>query len=639
MRSVLLILLAFVMVSCFDQKPGKATLKNSPSTTVIRAVISQDGQETSGTLSASSGEIQTLSAPEGSAISGVLSSFPPGSISIDTEITLSPGADITDANDLKSVGLSDDNKVQSVGSAVSIESSVAFNTSVPFTVAISIGSQSLLLQDQFNSYAVVYKVKDVDTNTLKFGIIPANEIVLSGGKASFTTQMFGTFQLVKTIIPIVVRQEAVVATLIADKPAEIDEVVPFIADGGREITMKGAGFTGKMLVTVAGIPVRRLNVKSDVQATFIVPDNVPFGFTTVDANQAGVKTSYQLLARSADKLSLPLITMDPSGVCEGVNYYDANGVQQIGTKSCAAAANTNAATADKAKVADTAAYANFAASAAEANVAVTAQEAEFARGKKGPTLTASSSVTIPANGDFFDISGSATIQNFGIGVEGQVIKLRFLQELVVTGSKVSPKLALKDDLPFVSQSGLILELIGTSNGWTEIGRSTLEDAAPVFLGIMSTNGIDHTFQGNGHSGYQSLVFDNVIVDPSYFIFDSSSNLLTSIADRKYKIEMSFGWDEVGTVNSKYFNCMIGLEYSSSPLTQAYGMSSIRSCKYPSYSGSTVYTDTRMFLSTSSFRPYYMMQPSDSTPTDSTPTGTFRLRSKPGHSTFIRITPQ
>jgi hypothetical protein len=370
---------------------------------------------------------------------------------------------------------------------------VAFNTSVPFTVAISIGSRSLLLQDQFNSYAVVYKVKDVDTNTLKFGIIPANEIVLAGGKASFTTQMFGTFQLVKTTIPIVVRQEAVVATLVADKPAEIEEVVPFIADGGREVIMKGAGFTGKMLVNVAGIPVRRLNVKSDVQASFIVPDNVPFGFTTVDANQAGVKTSYQLLARSADKLSLPLITMDPSGVCEGVNYYDANGLQQAGTKSCAAAASTNAETADKAKIADTAAYANFAAAADEANFATSAGEAEFARGKKGTTLTAATSVAIPAGGDFFDVSGSTTIKNFGLGVEGQVIKLRFLGEVLVTGSKVSPKLILKDEIPFVTAAGMIVELIGTSDGWSELGRSPSAGKTPAFFGILGTSVIRYFF--------------------------------------------------------------------------------------------------------------------------------------------------
>jgi hypothetical protein len=601
----------WIATGCLEQKPGTARLKDSPSTRVVAATISEDGQEVTGSLSASSGEIQILSAPEGSAISGVQSSFPPGAVSIDTEISLSPGPDIVASEDVSALGIGSDNKVESVGSSVSIESTVPFNTGVPFSVAIAVEGSSLSLQDGLLNFAVIFKAKDVDNNSLLFGVIPASEIRFVDGKAAFSTRYFGTYQLVKTQVPILARQESKVATLVADAPAEILEVSPFVADGGKQFTIKGKGFTGKMIVTVAGLTVRQLNVKSDVQASFIVPSDVPFGFTEVGAEQAGVKSTYPLLARSSDKLSLPLITMEPSGVCSGVSYYDANGVQQKGTKACESSTASKAMSADYATQAGQAEYAT---------------EAGFARGKKGSNITAGASVSIPADGDYFELSGSTTIKDFGVGSKGQTVTIEFKSEVLVVGNE---KLELSDG-GFVAENGTLIVLAGTGTGWREQHRSKKKQSAG-FVGVLGLNGSSQDFSSYTESSMVPFGFDEVRVDTAQFTYDAASKTITPKQTRYYQVDMGVYMDKPNADGSVY--CAIGMTAGSGMWPSISGWSnSSPNCYNTSTSGSPV-----MLYSTSTYSFVYSMYWSGSFGTP--PTGTFKFRSTPKAATYIKLIPQ
>src|SRR5689334_8672104 len=89
----------------FMKQAGPADSRRATLKPVYVASIEQADGSTSGSLSAASNTTQILKASEASAISGAAVEFPPGSLAIDTEITMKAGATVASPETLKSLEL------------------------------------------------------------------------------------------------------------------------------------------------------------------------------------------------------------------------------------------------------------------------------------------------------------------------------------------------------------------------------------------------------------------------------------------------------------------------------------------------------------------------------------------------------
>lgn len=151
-----------------------------------------DQKVTSTKIGAGSTETQTLTAREGSSIAGANASFPPGSFSSETEISLAQGTDVGTSDFLTKLSLTSD-AIANAAAAVSITASPGtvanqdFSLSLPMPVAAA-----LSLQDEtFGNLAIVFT-----GNGGIAGIIGRAQIELVNGFAVIRTRQFGTFQAV-----------------------------------------------------------------------------------------------------------------------------------------------------------------------------------------------------------------------------------------------------------------------------------------------------------------------------------------------------------------------------------------------------------------------------------------------------------
>jgi len=414
-----------VASGCIPQGAGTATLSHKNSASLITSQVSGDGEEASGLFAAGSKGTQVLSAPKGSPIEGVSTSFPPGSLAISTEISVGPGANIVDAASITaSLGLASDTTFDQIGASVSIQTSVDMDTAVPFTLALPLPKTNLHLTANQN-WAVVYKANKVGENSVSIGIIPESAIRFIDGLAKFETSYFGTYQLVVTNRAIKKQVEAKLTALVATTPVTIDKVVPFVADAGQTVTISGKDFTGNMVMTLASLDIKKVDIRSDVSASFVVPNGVKFGYTDLVITQAEEAKSYGLLARSNDKLNYPLMTIEPAGVCQGIKYYDAQGTLRVGTKSCGSSVSSNTSVLD----------ANNDGAADKAEDALRAGVAAFARGKDAGLVPANTILNLNGNGDFYTVTpGAAEIHNIANRPRGTKIALFFETSVLLKNS-------------------------------------------------------------------------------------------------------------------------------------------------------------------------------------------------------------
>ena len=191
------LLLPFLVSGCLPG--GFFTSKKSPSegASGTSAMVSteKDGLVT-GRLDPNASGTQTLDASGNSAIAGASIAFPPGSIALETDISLEEGADILSDGVLASLGIAGGD-VSAAGNAVLLESSVAQDATAPFTVSILTSTTATLSMLQSGELAILYKViKNDQGGQLFVGFIPPSEIKIDGNKLIFATKYFGSYQAV-----------------------------------------------------------------------------------------------------------------------------------------------------------------------------------------------------------------------------------------------------------------------------------------------------------------------------------------------------------------------------------------------------------------------------------------------------------
>jgi len=289
-------------------------------------------------VSASSTNAQTLSTSMAQGSASV--SFPPGSLAIDSEVTIEQGVLVANAVTAAQLGLGSTSSLQ-VGVPVAITSSTSQDAVTPFTVSLSLPSgSSLALADQYLNLLIVYKATLRGESKTVVGTIPRNKLTIVDGKVQFSASYFGNYQTVITGSTVqAVAQVTVPAGVISLSAASslpaiaITARVPFAVTQGSTVRLTGKNFRSSMVLAYGSKPVSQLTVASDVSASFVVPAGAQLGLTTLAAEQDGASQSISLLYAGSSS-DLPVITLPPASVCSGTKYYDANGQTQSGTRSC-----------------------------------------------------------------------------------------------------------------------------------------------------------------------------------------------------------------------------------------------------------------------------------------------------------------
>lgn len=113
----------------------------------------------------------------------------------------------------------------------------------------------------------------------------------------------------------------------------------------------------------------------------------------------------------------------------------------------------------------------------------------FLISRKGTDIASAGTITPPADGDRFNVTGTTGITTINAGGRGYGARIRLYFEGVVTVTH-SSGLVLQGAVNFTSAAGDMLTLEYTSAGWAEIGRSTA--AAPAGGDFMADGSVPLT---------------------------------------------------------------------------------------------------------------------------------------------------
>jgi hypothetical protein len=186
---------------------------------VVRVSASQSSTGTKGALVANAMYTQVIEAGGNTTISGTSIAFPPGSLAIDTEVSIAATTAIGNSDTLARLDLG--TEVARAGAPVAIQSSTPADAVSPFTLAIPLpdGSGLTLTGDPLSNLSIIYFVKKVSQGSAGFtGVIPRSLIDVSSGYAKFSTTFFGTYQAIITTQPIEKPIEKPVEPVIDPKP-------------------------------------------------------------------------------------------------------------------------------------------------------------------------------------------------------------------------------------------------------------------------------------------------------------------------------------------------------------------------------------------------------------------------------------
>ena len=235
---------------------GAGFLKQSgpseASARVVQVVVKEQNGTTSAAISRTSALTQELGASPNSSVAGSRILFSPGSLAVDTEVTIQAGTSLATSAVFNQLGVN--SQVASSANAVTFATSVPTDAVVPFTVAIPLpDSSSLYLSDPFANLIIVYSVSKASLGNGQFtGIIGRAAIDSSSGFARFAVSYFGTYQAVitKTLVqPVEVAAAPSVKVIKVIKPGVISDRFyygrgPMPASFGGDVPQNKAHFKG-----------------------------------------------------------------------------------------------------------------------------------------------------------------------------------------------------------------------------------------------------------------------------------------------------------------------------------------------------------------------------------------------------------
>ena len=238
--------------------------------------------------------------------SGSSVSFPPGSLSIGEEIKVGEGAPI--ASDLSSTDLGlQNNGIKPRGKALSVSSSSGGSLVSPMSLSLPLATSLMLNGSRSELLVVLFKVI-LEDKSVKIGLLPRGELLLSGNTVTFSSKHFGVFQIAYTTQLVSVKKEAPSTTpiLTAKEQRALPEILwkaqtPVTAPGGK--IAFAAAIIGISGVNKCGLIVDENKTEPwdsyseiDVQGTTLTVPTKEFTRT----NQAAHTVHGQFKCRAAD---------------------------------------------------------------------------------------------------------------------------------------------------------------------------------------------------------------------------------------------------------------------------------------------------------------------------------------------------
>ena len=336
-----LALLNCAKVPLFNRAPSKSSIRYAARESVPTKLDPASGQE-SAKISAVAKSTQELVASSGP-ITGAAVAFPPRALAADSTVALAEAATVASPSNLTRLGLSDE--FISSASPVSIQSETKQNALIPFTVTIPMPPTSVALDANGLNLSVVYLTTDSDAaaGQATLGAFERSKLTVSGDKVQFQTRNFGNFQAIWAKKPTDQVNYVLLTTAVLTKVQAA--LLPSLRITGRSALVVGTGngfelvgtnFRPTLTLALADTPVNKLLVASDTKASFVIPNALNFGLTTLTAEQDGTKAAVPLFF-TGSKTDLPITTKPAAEICAGERYYDANGDIQTGTRICAGA--------------------------------------------------------------------------------------------------------------------------------------------------------------------------------------------------------------------------------------------------------------------------------------------------------------
>ena len=176
-------------------------------------VVSDSGGVVVSKLKAGSSETQVISASDDSSIKGTSVVFPPGTLSLDAEITVQVGSSIANASTIDSIGLGDDAETTAEGPSVYVLPSEEIDPVVPFQLSIPVPSYYYLLSDNL---VVFYQIiKYAKNGEISLGVIPTSQLSKNGDYVMFNASFFGIYQPARITIAVEQTKEVTSETPIA----------------------------------------------------------------------------------------------------------------------------------------------------------------------------------------------------------------------------------------------------------------------------------------------------------------------------------------------------------------------------------------------------------------------------------------
>jgi hypothetical protein len=168
-----------------------------PSDGVLATVKSDLNGVMVASLDPLAGTTQVVEASESSRIKGYSVAFPPGALSIATDISMAEGENYPPEELLATAGISEGTKITGSSAPVSITAASPIDLAVPMVVALAIPSISSLTDQPIplERMGVVFRSQVQATGERLAGVTPAAGLTIQDGRILYPTKYFGWFQV------------------------------------------------------------------------------------------------------------------------------------------------------------------------------------------------------------------------------------------------------------------------------------------------------------------------------------------------------------------------------------------------------------------------------------------------------------
>ncbi len=198
---LIVILSVAILLSCTNAKPIVKSLVNKKdnSTTETPAPVTLEAKETSAgvyssQLKGGTPYAQTVNAAISSAKNASVT-FPPGSLALDTALSIEEGASLSSSQMLQSdLGLNESVKAEAEGTAIVISATDVSKTLIPMTITLDIPEVTGLRLQSYGSLVVLYRVI-IDGVTFS-GLLPREFLNIENRYVQFQFSYFGVFQTI-----------------------------------------------------------------------------------------------------------------------------------------------------------------------------------------------------------------------------------------------------------------------------------------------------------------------------------------------------------------------------------------------------------------------------------------------------------